>query len=101
MRHIRIIGPFFVRVTIITERFVTILEQFISTQLALEDLPGANWFMQDGARLHRKDKVIRFLHEYFGNEVIALDYPQFTDKGKAWTPYFPIRVLVTSFCGVH
>ena len=89
MRHIRIIGPFFVRETITTERYVTILEQFVSTQLALEDRPSANWFMQDAARPRRTDKVFRFLHEYFGNRVIVLDYPQFTDTGKAWPPYFP------------
>ena len=89
MRHIRIIGPFFVRETITTERYVTILEQFVSTQLALEDRPSANWFMQDAARPRRTDKVFRFLHEYFGNRVIVLDYPQFTDTGKAWPAYFP------------
>ena len=44
--------------------------------------------MQDGARPHRTDKVFRFLHEYFGNRVIVLDYLQFTDTGKAWPPYF-------------
>ena len=52
MRHIRIIGPFFVRETITTERYVIVLEQLVSTQLALEDRPGTNWFMEDGARPH-------------------------------------------------
>lgn len=84
-----IIGPFFVRETVTTERYVKILEQFVSTQLALVDRPGIDWFMQDGARPHRTDKVFRFLHEYFGNRVIALDYPQFTDTGIAWPPYSP------------
>ena len=48
MRRIRIIGPFFVRGTITTERYVKILEQFVSTQLAIEDRPGTDLFMQDG-----------------------------------------------------
>ena len=87
--HIRILGPFFVRETITAERCVTILQQFVSFQLALEDRRNANWFMQDGDRPRRTDKVLRFLHEYFRNRVIMLDYPQFTDTGKAWPPYFP------------
>ena len=45
--------------------------------------------MQDGSRPHRTDKVFRFLHEYFGNTVIALDYPKFTNTGIAWPPYSP------------
>ena len=89
MRHIRIIGPFLVRETITTERSVTILEQFVSIQLALEDWPSAKWFMQDEARPRRTDKVFRFLHEYFGNRVITLDYPQFIDTGITWTPNSP------------
>ncbi|GBM23650.1 hypothetical protein AVEN_117398-1 [Araneus ventricosus] len=32
-----ITGPFFMRETISSERYITILEQFVSTQLALED----------------------------------------------------------------
>ena len=68
------------------QRYVTILEQFASTQLALEDRLGTNWFLQDGARPHRTGKVFSFLHEYFGNRVIALDYPQFTYPGKGWPP---------------
>ena len=74
---------------ITTECCFTIFEQFVSTQLPLEDRPSANWFMHDAARPRRTDKVFRFLHEYFGNGVIVLDYPQFTDIGKAWPPYFP------------
>ena len=45
--------------------------------------------MQDAVRPRRTDKVFRFLHEFFGNRVIVLDYLQFTDTGKAWPPYFP------------
>ncbi|GBL88044.1 hypothetical protein AVEN_133703-1 [Araneus ventricosus] len=45
--------------------------------------------MQDGARQHRTEKVLRFLDEYFGNRVIALDYPKFTDTGIDWPPYSP------------
>ncbi|GBM26099.1 hypothetical protein AVEN_12855-1 [Araneus ventricosus] len=62
-----IIGPFFMRETISSERYITILEEFVSTHLALEDRPRIEWFMQDGARPHRTEKVFRFLDEYFGN----------------------------------
>ncbi|GBL88896.1 hypothetical protein AVEN_158995-1 [Araneus ventricosus] len=68
---------------------ITILEQFVSTQLALEDRPRIKWFMQDGARPHRTEKVFRFLDEYFENRVIALDYPKFTATGMDWPPYSP------------
>ncbi|GBN02535.1 hypothetical protein AVEN_251-1 [Araneus ventricosus] len=34
-----IIVPFFMRETMSSERYITILEQFVSTQLALEDRP--------------------------------------------------------------
>ncbi|KFM66589.1 hypothetical protein X975_14119, partial [Stegodyphus mimosarum] len=84
-----ITGLFFGRETITTQCYVTILEQFVSTQLALEDRPGIEWFMQDGARPHRTDYVFRFLHEYFLNRVAALDYPQFTDAGIIRSPYSP------------
>ena len=50
-----------------------------STLSALEDRPGTDWFMQDGARPHRTVKDFRFLHEKFGNTIIALDYPKFTN----------------------
>ena len=43
-----IISPFFVGETIPTERYVTILEQFVRNQLALKDRPSTDWFMQDG-----------------------------------------------------
>ncbi|GBN67988.1 hypothetical protein AVEN_157758-1 [Araneus ventricosus] len=43
--------------------------------------------MQDGARPQRTEKVFRFLDEYFGNRVIALDYPKFTGPGMDWPPY--------------
>ncbi|GBM44773.1 hypothetical protein AVEN_164928-1 [Araneus ventricosus] len=75
------------RETISIERYITILEHFVSTQLALEDRPRMEWFIQDGARPHRAEKVFRFLHEYFGNRVIALDYPKFTGTGMVWLPY--------------
>ncbi|GBM79190.1 hypothetical protein AVEN_209519-1 [Araneus ventricosus] len=86
-----IIGPFFMRETISSERYIAILEQFISTQLALEDRPRIQWFMQDRARPHRTEKVFRFLDEYFGNRVIALDYPKFLYTGTRmdWPPYWP------------
>ncbi|GBM71996.1 hypothetical protein AVEN_167732-1 [Araneus ventricosus] len=51
-----IIGPFFMRETISSESYITILEQFVSTQLALEDRPRIEWFMQDGDRLHRLER---------------------------------------------
>ncbi|GBM07331.1 hypothetical protein AVEN_198108-1 [Araneus ventricosus] len=44
-----IIGPFFMRETISSERYITILGQFVSTQLALEDRSKIEWFMQDGS----------------------------------------------------
>ncbi|GBL85126.1 hypothetical protein AVEN_221339-1 [Araneus ventricosus] len=61
-----IIGPSFIRETISSECYITILEQFVSTQLALEDRPRIKWFIQDGARPHRTEKVFCFLDEYFG-----------------------------------
>ncbi|GBN75338.1 hypothetical protein AVEN_6332-1 [Araneus ventricosus] len=77
------------REIISSERYITILEQFVSTQIALEDRPRIEWFMQDGARPHRTEKVFRFLDEYFGNRVIALDYPKFTGTGMDCPPYSP------------
>lgn len=68
---------------------VTILDQFVCTQLSLEDRPAINWFMQDGSRPHRKENVFRFLEDYFGNRVIVLSYPKFTGTGMDWSPYSP------------
>ncbi|GBO16026.1 hypothetical protein AVEN_216859-1 [Araneus ventricosus] len=45
--------------------------------------------MQDGARPNRTEKLFRFLDEYFGNRVIALDYPKFTGTEMDWPPYSP------------
>ncbi|GBM05868.1 hypothetical protein AVEN_11801-1 [Araneus ventricosus] len=84
-----IIGPFFIRETVTSERYVAILEQFVATQQVLEDRPRTEWFMQDGARPHRTEQVFRFLDEYFGNRVIALEYPKFTGAGMDWPPYSP------------
>ncbi|GFW82056.1 DDE_3 domain-containing protein [Trichonephila clavipes] len=84
-----IIGPFFIRETVISERYVTILEQFFATQQVLENRPRTEWFMQDGARPHRTEQVFRFLDEYFGNRVIALEYPKFTGAGMDLPPYSP------------
>ncbi|GBM26475.1 hypothetical protein AVEN_206164-1 [Araneus ventricosus] len=84
-----IIGSFFMRGTISSERYIPILEQFVSTQLELKDRPRIEWFMQDWARPHRTEKMFRFLDEYFGNRVIALDYPKFTGPGMDWPPYSP------------
>ncbi|GBL89448.1 hypothetical protein AVEN_87797-1 [Araneus ventricosus] len=75
------------RETFSSEGYITILEQFVSTQLALEDRSRIEWFIQDGARPHRREKVFRFLNEYFGNRVIALDYTKFTGTGMYWPPY--------------
>ncbi|GBN17496.1 hypothetical protein AVEN_204412-1 [Araneus ventricosus] len=72
-----------------SERYITILEQFISTKLALEDRPGIEWFMQDVAQPHRTEKVFRFLDEYFGKIVIASDYLKFTGTEMDWPPYSP------------
>ncbi|GBN75476.1 hypothetical protein AVEN_190955-1 [Araneus ventricosus] len=77
------------REMICSERHITILKQFVSTQLALEDRPRIEWFMQDGARPHRTEKVFRFLDEYFGNRVIALDRPKVTGTGMDCPPYSP------------
>ncbi|GBL97589.1 hypothetical protein AVEN_49108-1 [Araneus ventricosus] len=60
-----------------------------STQLALEDRPRIEWFIQDGTRPHHIEKVFRFLGEYFGNRVIALDYPKFTGTEMDWPTYSP------------
>ncbi|GBN16432.1 hypothetical protein AVEN_205336-1 [Araneus ventricosus] len=84
-----IIGPFSMRGTISSDRYITILDQFVSTQLALEDRPRIEWFIQDGTRRRRTDKVFRFLDEFFGNRVIELDYPKFTGTGMDWPPYSP------------
>ncbi|GBM59114.1 hypothetical protein AVEN_255654-2 [Araneus ventricosus] len=45
--------------------------------------------MQDGARPHCTENVFRFLDEYFGNRIIALDYPKFTGTGMDCPPYSP------------
>ncbi|GBN31561.1 hypothetical protein AVEN_100073-1 [Araneus ventricosus] len=58
-----IIGPFFMRETTSSERHITILEQFVSTQLALEDRLRIEWFIQDGSRPHRTEKVFRSLDD--------------------------------------
>ena len=84
-----IIGPFFFRETVTSQRYIEILEQFVATQQALEDQPESAWFMQDGARPHRTAQVFEFLQEYFDNRVIALDYPSFSGKGMDWPPYSP------------
>ncbi|GBM86682.1 hypothetical protein AVEN_104287-1, partial [Araneus ventricosus] len=55
----------------------------------LEDRPRIEWFIQDGARPHRTEKVFRFLDEYFGNRVIALDYPKFPGTEMHCPPYSP------------
>ncbi|GBM63300.1 hypothetical protein AVEN_186120-1 [Araneus ventricosus] len=77
------------RGTISSERYITILEQFVSTQLDLEDRPRIEWFIHDGSRPHRAEKVFRFLVEFFENKVTALDYPKFTGTGMDWPPYSP------------
>lgn len=84
-----IIGPFFIHGTITSERYVAILRQFVATHRAFEDPPDSEWFMQDGARPHRTEQVFSFLHEYFGERVIALDYPKCTRAGMDWPPYSP------------
>ncbi|GBN48028.1 hypothetical protein AVEN_55603-1 [Araneus ventricosus] len=96
-----IIGPFFMGETISSERYITILEQFVSTQLALEDRPSIEWFMQAGARPLCTEMVFRFLDEYFGNRVIALDYPKFTGTGMDWPPYSPDLTPYDTVCGNH
>ena len=82
-----IAGRFLIRETITSERYVAILLQFIATQQALEDSPNTEWFMQDCARPHRTEQVFSFLHEYFGERVIALGYPKYTGAGMDWPPY--------------
>ncbi|GBM12636.1 hypothetical protein AVEN_46129-1 [Araneus ventricosus] len=62
---------------------------WVANKLALEDRPRIEWFMQDEARQHHTEKVFRFFDEYFGNRVIALDYPKFTGAGMDWPPYSP------------
>ncbi|GFU18075.1 uncharacterized protein TNCV_1446341 [Trichonephila clavipes] len=83
------------------ERYVTILEQFVAKQQVLENRPRTEWFMQDGARPHRTEQVFRFLDEYFGNRVIALEYPKFTGAGMDWPPYSPDLTPCAIFCGAH
>ena len=45
--------------------------------------------MQDGTRPHRAELLFSFLHEYFGERVIALDYPKSAVAGIDWPPYSP------------
>ncbi|KZC11328.1 hypothetical protein WN55_02563 [Dufourea novaeangliae] len=45
--------------------------------------------MQDGARPHRTNDTFDLLSEHFGNNVIALDYPNRTGQGIDWPPYSP------------
>ncbi|GFV10512.1 uncharacterized protein TNCV_4409931 [Trichonephila clavipes] len=92
-----IIGPFFIRETVTSERYVTILEQFVATQQVLENGLRTEWFMQDGARPHRTEQVFLFLDEYFGNRVIVLEYPKFTCAGMDWPPYSPDLTLCDYF----
>ncbi|GFT65569.1 uncharacterized protein NPIL_536621 [Nephila pilipes] len=80
-RHFKI---FFQLQMITSERFVTNLE-LVATQIALEDL-GIYWFIQDGARRHRTEKMYRFLYEYFENRIIELEYPKFIGTGVNWPP---------------
>lgn len=84
-----IIGPFFLRETVTTDRYIALLKQFVATQQALDDRPGTAWFMQDGARPHRTEAVFHFLDEYFDDRVIALKYSTFQGKGMDWPPYSP------------
>ncbi|GBN76795.1 hypothetical protein AVEN_45065-1 [Araneus ventricosus] len=53
------------------------------------DRPRIEWFIQDGARPHRTEKVFRFLDQYFGNRVIALHYPKCTGIVMDCPPYSP------------
>ncbi|GBO20394.1 hypothetical protein AVEN_176011-1 [Araneus ventricosus] len=76
------------RETISSERCITIFGTTYQ-HTALEDRPKIEWFMQDGARPHRTEKAFRFLDEYFGNRVIALDCLKFTGTGMDWPPYSP------------
>ncbi|GBM29000.1 hypothetical protein AVEN_40751-1 [Araneus ventricosus] len=92
-----IFGPFFMRETISSARYSTILEQLDSTQLALEDRTRIEWFMQDGVRPLRTEKMFRVLDEYFGNRVIALDHPKFSGTGMDWPPYSPDLTPCDSF----
>ncbi|GBN58961.1 hypothetical protein AVEN_263603-1 [Araneus ventricosus] len=41
--------------------------------------------------------MFRFLGEYFGNRVIALDFPKFTGTEKDWPPYSPDLTLCDYF----
>ncbi|GBM34998.1 hypothetical protein AVEN_240360-1 [Araneus ventricosus] len=80
-----IIGPFFLRETISSERYITNLEQFVSTRWRIKNrVVHARWGSTTSYR-----KVFRFLDEYFGNRVIALDYSKFTGTGMYWPPYSP------------
>ncbi|GFX97875.1 uncharacterized protein TNCV_4905261 [Trichonephila clavipes] len=53
--------------------------------------------MQDRSRPHRTKQVFRFLDEYYGNRVIALEYPKFTGAGMDWPPYSPDLTLCDYF----
>ena len=48
-----------------------------ATHQAFEDPLDTEWFMQDAALPHRTEQVFSFLHKYFREGAIALDYQMY------------------------
>jgi hypothetical protein len=44
------------------------------------------WFMQDGARPHRKEQVLQLLNDHFGEKVITLESARIMGEGIDWPP---------------
>ncbi|GFS28455.1 DDE_3 domain-containing protein [Nephila pilipes] len=69
------------------DKLANVMSQFVATKIALDDQPGIECFMQDGAPPHRTENVCSFFHEYLENKIIVLDYSKFTGTEIDWPPY--------------
>lgn len=65
----RIVGPIFFDSTINSERYCSILYEFI--QLLEEDEIMYSWFQQDGATAHTAANSMQLLDEFFGERIIS------------------------------
>lgn len=84
-----IIGAIFIEGTVTAERYVKILENDLIPIIQSDPDFEKMWFMQDGARPHRTNRVFEVLEEHFGERILALGYPEATGMGIAWPPYSP------------
>ena len=89
MSSLGIIGPVFLEQNVtgstyrkmLEDKFIPKIQEFGETQNF--------WFMQDGARPHRTAEVFGCLFQYFGQNVIGLDFLGFSGGGVEWPPYSP------------